>query len=248
MLATVHDSLITAGEMQIHMRPKTVPAVPLYPIIYTHGAGARADAMDEYGGAARRSRLVHDAGITGISGDFGGRQTWGNDTAMAAMTAAYNWLQGKPGVKNGKVILCGGSMGGLNALVWAAANPTKVACVSIYIPVLNPSEIHDLNLTHQGVGYAQFVDQSYPPNGWNTALLRATKDPLFMAGMGKYTGIPIRLHFGLNDGLCRPESAWEFGRRVPTAELFPILGGHEESTELQIDREDEVDFMLRYAK
>lgn len=248
-MAQVHtqDGLITAGERQIVIRPKVIPAVPKYPILYTHGAGARADANMDYGNASLRTALVADAGITGVSADFGGTQTWGNDTAMAAMTAAFNWLQTQPGVKPGKVALAGGSMGGLNALAWAAANPTKVTCVNAYIPVLNPSEIHDLNLTHQGTGYAQFVDQAYPP-GWVTADRRATKDPLYMAGLGRYAGIPIRIHFGLQDGLCRPENAWAFRERVGTnVELFPITGGHEEATELQINRYVERDYILSKA-
>lgn len=244
MISTYNDGLVTPGEAQILIQPRIQPTAPLYPILYTHGAGARADALGTYGNAAQRTRLVAEAGLTGISADFGGTQTWGNDAAMAAMTAAYNWLQGKPGVKPGKVILCGGSMGGLNALVWAAANRDKVAAVSIYIPVLNPSQIHDQNVQ----GYATYIDQSYPP-AWNTAARRATKDPLYMATQGKYAGLPIQLHYGKSDLICLPENVQPFATAVgASCELFSYTGGHEEATEKQIDRNAETAFILRHAR
>lgn len=240
-IATIQTGMITALERQILIRPKNNITVPRYPILYTHGAGAQADAMLEYGNACHRTQKVADRGIVGVSGDFGGTQTWGNDKAQAAMTDAFNWLQTQPGVKPGKVAIAGGSMGGLNALVWAAANPTKVSCISIYIPVLNPSQIHDQNLS----GYAGAIDGCYPPSGWTDAL-KPTKDPLHMAGLGKYdTGIPMKIHFGLQDALCLPENAWAFCERVATAEAIPFTGGHEQATELQVDRDAEANFIFQ---
>lgn len=245
----VAEGLITTGERQIVIRPNRVPVVPRYGVIYTHGAGARADAMSTYANAHIRTQLIADAGITAVSGDYGGTQTWGNDTAMAAMTAAYNYLQTQPGVKPGKVAIIGGSMGGLNALVWAAANPTKVSAISIYIPVMSPSEIHDQNLVHGGVGYAQYVDMGYGGQGWVTATYRATKDPLYMAQQGAYKNLPIRIHYGLQDALCLPANPPAFKTAVGgnLVTINGVTGGHEEATELQIDRVAERDYILQYS-
>lgn len=243
MISTYTDGLITAGETQILIEPR-LRGPALYPILYTHGAGARADALGTYGGAAVRTRLVAEAGLTGISADFGGTQTWGNDAAMSAMTDAYNWLQKQPGIRRGKVILAGGSMGGLNALVWAAANRDKVAAVSVYIPVLNPSQIHDEDVQ----GYAQFIDASYPP-GWDTTTRRSTRDPLYMAEQGKYAGLPIQLHYGKSDAICLPENVRPFAEAVgDTCETFGYTGGHNEATENQIDRVAETAFILKHAQ
>lgn len=242
MFTEIYTGLISSGEKELIIRPKIVPSVPKYPVLYSHGAGSGPDAMTDYGNATVRTMLVADQGQIGISSDVGGPQTWGNTAAMSSLTAKYNWLQTQPGVKTGKVILCGGSMGGLNSLVWAAANPTKVAAVSVYIPVLNPTEIHSLNLS----GYAGVIDSCYPPSGWQLSL-RATKDPMYMAAMGKYDGMDIRIHYGLNDVLCLPHNPPEFGALVDTAEIIGIDGGHEETTEKGIDRYAEAQFILEHA-
>lgn len=236
--------LISAGEKELIIRPKIIPTSLLYPVLYSHGAGSGPDAMTDYGNATVRTMLVADQGHVAISSDVGGAQTWGNTAAMTSLTAKYNWLQTQPGVRTGKVILAGGSMGGLNSLVWAAANPTKVAAVSVYIPVLNPSEIHDNNLG----GYAAIIDSCYPTAGWVTSTLRSTKDPMYMAGMGKYEGMAIRIHYGLDDTLCLPHNAPEFGALVPSSEIIGIDGGHEERTELGIDRYSETAFFLEHGR
>jgi S-formylglutathione hydrolase FrmB len=238
------ESPITAGNKQLVIRPNRLPDRLRYPILYTHGAGSGPDANMAYGNARRRTQLVADAGITGVCSDFGGPFTWGNSLAMETMTDAYNWLQSQPGVKPGKVLIAGGSMGGLNALAWTAANPDKVAAVSTYIPVLNPSQIHDRNLG----GYAASIDSAYG-DSWDTATLRATRDPLYMAGQGKYAGIPIRIHYGLQDTLCLPENPPAFKQAVggDLVTINGVQGGHAEVTELQIDRHQERDWLLSYS-
>lgn len=240
--ATTGTDIITAGEKQVIIRPINQTG-PRYGLLYTHGAGSGPDALMDYGGAGKRTSAVADGGVTAVSADFGGPQTWGNDKAMSALTAAYNWLQTQPGVKPGKVVLCGGSMGGLNALVWAAANRDKVAAISIYIPVLDVVGIHANNLG----GYRATIDSCYT-GGWVPALA-ATKDPLTMAKAGKYAGIPIRLYHGLRDPLCLSSKAVEFAAAVGANVIrTPLDYGHEERSELQVDRVQESEWILSYAK
>ena len=236
-------SEITAGQSQLIIRPPRYPATPRYGLLITHGAGSGPDANMAYGNARQRTQLVSDAGITAVSADYGGPHTWGNGAAMQAMTDAYNWLQTQPGVKPGKVGICGGSMGGQNALVWAAANPGKAAYISTYIPVINPSQIHDQNLG----GYAGVIDAAYGGT-WSTPAQRATRDPLYMAQNGAFKGLPIRIHYGLQDNLCQPQNVTAFAAAVgPNVITNGVQGGHQESTELQIDRRAERDWMLTYS-
>lgn len=239
---------LMAAERQFTVFPNHRPSRPRYPVIYTHGAGSGADAMKGYARANYRTRIFGDAGLTAVSGDFGGQQTWGNDRAMAAMKDAFDWLQYQPGVRRGKAALVGGSMGGLNAFVFAAMYPELVSCISAYIPVISPAQIHDRHLVFQGKDYAQYVDMGYAPGGWVDAL-KPTKDPLHMAGLGKYAGIPILIHYGLQDPLCLPENVPEFQRRVGgnLVTIRGLQGGHEEATELQVDREAERDYVLSYS-
>lgn len=241
--ATTGTGIITAGEQQIIIRPSNQRGAR-YGVLYTHGAGSGPDALMDYGGAGGRTQALADGGLTAVSADFGGPQTWGNDKAMTALTAAYNWLQTQPGVKPGKVILSGGSMGGLNALVWAAANPGKVACLSIYIPVLDVNGIHADNLG----GYRATIDSCYT-GGWNPTAMAATKDPLTMAKAGKFAGMPIRLYHGLRDPLCLATKAKEFAAAVgPNVIRTELAYGHEERSESQIDRVVESEWILSYAK
>lgn len=243
MRATTYRGLITPGDLEIVIQPKYVPASPKYGIMYTHGAGGTADALIEYAKATHRTRMAADAGFTAVSSDWGGPQTWGNQVAMNALTAGYNFLQTQPGVKPGKVIIAGGSMGGLNALNWASRNPTKVACVSIYIPVIDMAGIHDNNLS----GYASYVDAAHGGN-WDTATMAYTWNPLHQAEIGKYAGLPIRLHYGTTDPLCLPERALEFAQLVGSnVQLRPLYGGHDESGEIQVDRVAEVEFFKEHG-
>lgn len=240
MKAVTYRGLITPGDLEIVIRPKYTPTVPRYGILYTHGAGGTADALIDYGHATHRTRYAADAGFTAISSDWGGPQTWGNQVAMDALTAGYNYLQNQPGVKPGKVFISGGSMGGLNALNWAARNPTKVAGLSIYIPVIDMAGIHDQNLS----GYASYIDNAYASlGGWDTATMASTWSPLHEAAAGKYAGIPIRINYGLQDPLCLPDRPPQFKDLVGSnVELFPFTGGHSEDTEIQVDRVAEVEF------
>lgn len=242
MQSTTYKGLITDGDSEIVIRPKYRPSAPKYGIMYTHGAGGTADALIAYANATHRTRMAADAGFTAVSSDWGGPQTWGNQRAMDTLTAGYNYLQTQSDVKPGKVIIAGGSMGGLNALNWASRNPSKIACVSIYIPVIDMAGIHDNNLSN----YASFIRNAH--GGWNTATMANTWSPLHQARLGKFANIPIRLHYGTTDPLCLPEKAIEFAETVGSnVQLRPLYGGHNEAGEIQVDRVSEVEFFIEHG-
>lgn len=242
MITTTYTGLINQDDREIIIRPKYNPEVPKAGIMYTHGAGGTADALIEYAKATHRTRMAADAGFLAISADWGGPQTWGNQGAMNALTRGFNYLQNESIVKPGKVIIAGGSMGGLNALNWAARNPEKIACLSIYIPVVDMAGIHDNNLSN----YASFIRNAH--GGWNTATMADTWSPLHQARLGKFANMPIRLHYGTTDPLCLPEKAIEFAETVgDNVQLRPLIGGHNESGEIQVDRVSEVEFFLEHG-
>lgn len=242
MITSTFRGLITPGDLEIIIKPKYVPDAPKYGVLYTHGAGGTADALIDYGRATHRTRMAADAGFMAISSDWGGPQTWGNQVAMNALTAGYNYLQTQPGVKRGKVFISGGSMGGLNALNWAGKNPSKVAGISIYIPVIDMAGIHDTNLG----GYASYVSNAY--GGWDTATMAYEWNPLHQAAIGRYANIPIRINYGLQDPLCLPDRPVQFKSLVGNnVELFGFTGGHAEVTERQVDRFAEVEFYKKYT-
>lgn len=241
-ITTASVSLITSGEMQILIDPSSDQDLKRYPILYTHGAGSNADALNNYGRSGIRMNYVADSGVYGISADFGGPQTWGNDAAINSMSAAYNYAMARGKSKSGKVALCGGSMGGLNALVWAARNPEKVSCISVYIPVIDLVGIWENNIS----GFRSLIDNAY--GGWNTGAMAATNDPLTMAKNGHFKNIPILINYGSTDEICLPEKTETFAAYVGSnVTMNKLVGGHAESTENQIDRISESEFILRYS-
>ena len=113
------------------------------------------------------------------------------------MTASYNTLQALPGTKPGKVALIGASMGGLSAMNWAAANPTKVACIVMTIPVINVTDIKG----NDRLGYGAYINSAYG-GSWTEGQYGANHNPQTMASAGKLNGIPMLIFYGLSDQLC----------------------------------------------
>lgn len=236
---TAAQGLTGVNEMGILIAPNFIPGLARYPILYTHGAGSNADALKNYGSSGVRLNYVADGGVYGVSADYGGPQTWGNDVAISAMDAAYNYLMSHSKTKKGKVALCGGSMGGLNALVWAAANPDKVSCMSIYIPVIDLVGIWENNIS----GFRSLIDTAH--GGWNTGSMASRKDPLTMAKEGKFKNFPILINYGSTDQICLPEKTEAFAAYVGSnVTMHKLAGGHAESTENQVDRLAESEFIL----
>lgn len=235
--------LITATQWQVVSQPLDRGLIPFrYPMLSPHGAGGDYSVAGNYGNQALVAKTLTTRGVVDITADYGGPHTWGNNASMQAMTDAYNYLQTQTEAKKGKVLLRGGSMGGLTALVWAAANPTKVAAICIDLPVL---DLEDIWWGNYG-GYKADINAAY--GGAYTAAMSATKSPLRMAQSGVYfdLGIPMLIHYGTTDALCLPVKTQEFISLVPSAIGVPVVGGHSDSTYLKIDRERQIDFMSAY--
>lgn len=206
----------TANQRQYFVYPRDRGLPPKYPAFILHGAGALADAPSLNPTITSISRY----GLHSVSGDWGGVYTWGNDAAMNALDDAYNWLQNQPGVKKGKVAIHGGSMGGLNSLVWAARNPTRVASVTADVPVLDLAGIWRDNIAN----FRPLIDSAYS-GGYNEGL-NSARDPLTMAANGHYAGMKILINYGDVDDICLPAKAQLFKSLVPTAEVYQVPGGH----------------------
>lgn len=131
-------------------------------IIAIHGHGGDAtqfDMLTAYQG--RHTEALADAGYVVLSIDAGGPTTFGNDAAMAAITAAYNWLTGAGKARPGKIGVVGWSMGGCNALNWVKRNPAKVAAVQCWTPLT------DLDFFHGTAGYTPaYSPGSVAPGGY----------------------------------------------------------------------------------
>lgn len=220
---------VTAGEADVIMRPKcrqgTKPGV-----LYVHGAEADVGGGLTWMTIATRAKLINaiaDAGHTMLSCDLGGVATWGNDTAISRITAAKNYLLTLQDVAAGKIILVGQSMGGQNALVWAAANPTLVKGVICAIPVINIQDVRNRV-------YTASVDAAYT-GGYSDAAYGAAHSPYVIAGNGGLNGIRMQLWYGDSDTTCLPQYTQAMATRANAVELHQVSGGHAESTVGSID-------------
>lgn len=245
MWSTYGVGTVTTGEAALQMRPKFPPASAQDGVMFVHGAGSTATyCVDTYGRQSSLTNAVADAGFTCFSGDIGGVATWGNSTAMARMTAAYNYLQSLPGVKPGKVALISGSMGALTSLNWAAANPTLVSAVVSVIPVINPTDI----VTNNRGGYAALVNAAYG-GAWSEGTYGATYNPRTRATAGAFAGLPMLLFYGTVDTLCMPAETTGFAASVgASCTLVPLTGlGHEEASYTATDHAHAVAFLKANA-
>lgn len=157
-------------------------------IIYAHGANGDAKEILNY--TSHSTGLVKffgqfaRAGYVIFASDFGGLQTYGNDTALTAMEAGWTWLQNSGLCATDKVILTGGSMGSLSCHRFAFAHPTQVAGMNLWIPAIdveqarqnNPSGLRDLINTAWGLpagSYTALDGTTVPARG--NVLTRATE-------------------------------------------------------------------------
>jgi predicted esterase len=156
-------------------------------IIWAHSAGS-STSQEPWLPANNSLPLMQALGSLGcpiMAGDFAGNSTWGNDNAQARITDAWTWLKSQYGAKTDKVILAGVSMGGINVLNWARANPTLVQAILLFYPVVN------LQAQHDGTGGALAINMT-SAYGDSTTLFAAaapSHDPAQHAS--SYMGVPI---------------------------------------------------------
>lgn len=153
-----------------------------------------------------------------VLGIYAGGDTWGNATAQARMTDGVTYLQGTLGAKAGKVILIGGSMGGLACQNWAKANPNLVQCMVGMVPVSDVSDI----VTYNRGGLAASVNTAY--STWNEGTMGATYNPHTYAATG-LTGIPYKAWYALSDSIVMPSTVTDVCTAAG-ATAVSVAGGH----------------------
>jgi hypothetical protein len=129
-------------------------------VFYSHGAAGNGmqvmDAVSNKGPTLIAAALAR-AGFVVLSGDFGGAQTYGNDTELAAMEGAWSYLQGSGLCAADKAILMGASMGFLSISRFALAHPTWVAGMNGWIPAV---DIEDMR-TRDAIGTRSLINTAW---------------------------------------------------------------------------------------
>ena len=99
------------------------PSTAKRAVVYFHGAGGNAtQCLDgaSYKSWSRMAGMAAQAGLVVLSADWGGAQTWGNDTFLTAAETAWTWLKASGLCATDKLIVTGASMGYLSASRFAA--------------------------------------------------------------------------------------------------------------------------------
>lgn len=195
-----------------------IPVTPKRGIIACHGRGADATQWEPGWNVGDHSQAIADAGMIVLSIDAGGTLTYGNDTAIASVTAAYNYLTGTLGC-TAKVGLLGWSMGGLVCLNWLKSNMAKVSRALLFAPAT------DLDTLHNNATYTAEIDTAY---GNNYAVNAAGHKPL--AEPATWRGAPqIRIVQGTADTTVPKSMSEGFRDAVadPSVELVEVGGDHQ---------------------
>lgn len=234
------DNVVT-GEPYAIFRPKHYVAPgSRIGILYCHGAGGSPTEPLTKGGVIEALAALASAGHTILAADLAGG-AWGNDTAMNAMNTARAYLQGPLGAKAGRIVTMGISMGGCNSLIWAANNPTAIACVIAGIPVVDLTDMH----TNNTAGSAAAIDMGYPPSGWDEATYGANHNPMTMAQAGAFASIPVRTYYGIYDDICILERQQAFVA-ASGATGTQFMGGHDSATLSQWNTDELVAFVAAH--
>lgn len=223
---------ITAAESFIISKPKNYLG-PKRAVIYCHGDEGTNPAAIQYLQYVQRSTLIASIANNGhflLSADLGGNATWGNNTVIARITSAVNYML-LQGVSPGKITLLLGSMGTVGGYAWAAANLGLVSCVVGMLPVV---DLTDVWANNRG-GYTATINAAYG-GAYSEAAFGAQHNPKTMALAGAYAGMPMQLWYGTTDAIVIPATVVAFQAAVGASCIaYPIVGGHAETTIGNID-------------
>lgn len=195
-------------------------------VLYAHGAGgggAQAlDGVNQQGVTANIAALV-EAGFVVLSGDFGGDQTYGNDTQLSAMEAAWSYLQGSGLCASDKVVLTGASMGMLSVHRFAAAHPSSVAGMNGWIPALDVEDLRtrDASGTRSLINTAWGLPAGSYVGGADQTPVPVRGRPMDESNLSVVSGIPTELWYSSGDTvtLASVVSAYAAARSGVTTHL-----------------------------
>lgn len=138
-------------------------------VVFCHGAGGGyADAQRTQSGFFNLMQRLAYYGCHVISSDWGGPQTWGNDTVLARLETARTVLMAIG--CNSKLVMIGGSMGNLSIMRYMAEHPTNVICGVGIIPAI---DIEQMRATGANIGATPLIEGAWnltpsdpiPPRG-----------------------------------------------------------------------------------
>lgn len=174
-------------------------------------------------------------GYVGMSGDFGGASSWGNDTAQDRIDEGIAYVRAQFDCADDKVVLVGQSMGGSDVLNWAVRHPDDVAAIAVVVGLVDTDYIHDNNVW----GLAAAIDAAY---GGNWAASEPDYNPVNFAA--DLDGIPGCIWSSSDDPVTTRASHEAFCADSGFELVDTGANGHGVAG---IDRDEVYDFCRQYA-
>jgi pimeloyl-ACP methyl ester carboxylesterase len=192
-------------------------------------------------------RMLADWRVPSIFTDNVDQAQWGNDTVTAAggrMKIQWDYLKAQLGAKTDKMVIYGGSMGGLNSLNFLRANPTLVAAVALVIPALALGNMYD-NQTLESVGIASraSIEAAYG-GAAGFAAARDAHDPYVHRADYAALGVPIKIWYSTSDPVTPPSFITDFASAAGATTVSMGAIGH---GVLSSVAPDIADFLNTYA-
>lgn len=196
MISSYGSGAYVAGEAHTLFMRRHRPLANSYGVVWSHGGGGGATSIASNPQHGAAVNLLADAGVPVIVGDLGGQWHWGNDTHKTRIQQVWDYLVAQTGCSSAKLLIITRSMGALT-LNWVRDNPSKVAGVVCSLPAVDLQDIHDND--RGGAGYAASIEAAYGGAGpYSTAA--NSHNPA--AHASDFVGIPMQLHYSLDDPVC----------------------------------------------
>jgi pimeloyl-ACP methyl ester carboxylesterase len=247
------------SELSVTFEPRGNSSA-LRPFFYAHGANGNGlqayDGVNQKGVTKNLAALAHE-GLYGLSGDFGGPHTYGNDTGLAAMEGAWTYAQDTGRCKTDKVILLGASMGAMECLRFALAHPTLVAGIICWIPAIDIEDFRtrnvlslrdQINTGNSVAGQGWGLPAGSYIGGADQTPVPTRGKPLDPANMAVLT-MPIHLFYSSGDTACTSTAvdAYAAGRPNVTKHLVSTSLNHTDAAILAASIDDVVTLCRGWA-
>lgn len=183
--------------------------------------GGQPNVVSTLSGGYSAWQTVELGGYFVLGIDAGGAQNWGNPTCLSRITDAYTYAMSTLGSTSSKVGILAWSMGGVGAMNWLAANPSKVSGVWLWEPALDLRFFNQTSAPYPGgLPYsASYSASAYngntggtvtPTTGQAAEIAAAypagftTSDPMQNTASFRGLGVPVKITNASDDNGVPP--------------------------------------------
>jgi pimeloyl-ACP methyl ester carboxylesterase len=188
--------------------------------MWAPSAGGQPNVASTLSGGYSAWQTVELGGYFVLAIDAGGSGNWGGPTCQSRISDAYTYAMSTLGSTSTKVGIMAWSMGGVGAMNWLAANPSKVSGVWLWEPALDLQFFNQTSVPYPGglpysasyaasaynggagtasptVGQAAEIATVYP-SGF------AGSDPMQNTSSFKGLGVPVKIVNASDDNAVPP--------------------------------------------